>query len=365
MFLLLSCSVKNEPEVEGYYSVPEQKNDGWLVSTPDQQMMKIDILENLLEKIELKHYKNIHGLVIIKNGKLVLDQSYKENLTVVDTYVNNRDLEVHAMMSVTKSIVSILTGIAFKNKYLEGTNEKVLSYFPEYINYSNWTKNKLRITIQDFLTMRHGLDWDETSYKYTDPLNTYNQMEKHDDWVKFTLDRKLVSEPGSTFAYSTGASHTMEALISNASGVSFQEFADRFLFVPLGIKKRKWYTAPNGRADDVYLTIRDMAKFGQLVLNHGRWHGVQIVPEAWMMESTARILDVSEEYGYGYFWWHHTFTNNEKDYPAILAWGYGGQFIFMFPELEMVLCFTSGNYTTGLSMQPFEMISTYILPSII
>ncbi len=356
------ASEKTAPD-RRYYSRPVQKDDGWEISTPESEGIDIKIIENLLERIEESYYKNIHGILIIKNGKLILDKSYKVHLSIVDSYVDNRDIEVHAMMSVTKSLVSIMTGIAIEKNFISGTGDKVYSYFPEYERFANWVKKKSEITITNFLTMRHGLEWDETTYKYSDPLNTYNQMEKTEDWVGFTLGRELISEPGQTFAYSTGASHTIEALISNASGITFPEFADKFLFEKLGIKKRKWYKAPNGRADDVYLTIRDMAKFGQLVLNRGVWNGVQLVSEDWILESTANTLDVSEEYGYGYFWWHHLFSVAGVEYPAILAWGYGGQFIFIFNELRMVVCFTSGNYTTGLSMQPFEMIKKYIIPS--
>ena len=365
ILLLPSCSVKDESGDREYYSIPEQKNDGWEISSPESEGIDIKIIENLLEKIEESHYKNIHSVLIVKNGKLILDESYKNSITIVDSYVDNRDIEVHAMMSVTKSIVSILSGIAIDKNIITGTDDNIYSYFPEYKNFDNRVKKKSQITIRNFLTMRHGLDWDETSYKYSDPLNTYNQMEKFEDWVKFTLDRELISEPGETFAYSTGASHTIEALISNASGITFPEFADKFLFEKLGIKKRKWFKSPNGRSDDVYLTVRDMAKFGQLVLNRGIWNGVQLVPEEWILESTTKILDVSEEYGYGYFWWHHTFNYSGVEHPAVLAWGYGGQFIFVFQEHNMVVCFTSGNYTTGLSMQPFEIIRRYILPSIL
>ncbi len=364
VIIYTGCTTDEITEDTGYYyTKPVQKNDGWDISTPDSEGLDIGIIENLLELIANNHYKNIHNLLIVKNRKLILDESYKAHLTIVDSYVDNRDIEVHAMMSVTKSIVSILTGIAIEKNIITGTDDNIYSYFPEYKSFENWNKKKSGITIRNFLTMRHGLSWDETSYKYTDPMNTYNQMEKVDDWVKFTLDRELVSEPGETFAYSTGASHTMEALISNASGITFPDFADKFLFGKLGITKRAWYKAPNGRADDVYLTVRDMAKFGQLVLDNGRWKGIQVVPETWIEESTARILNVSDDYGYGYFWWHHVFNVKGGEFPVVLAWGYGGQFIFIFPKLNMVVCFTSGNYTTGLSMQPFEMIRDYILPS--
>ncbi len=365
LFVASSCSSPQDEEILKHYSIPEQLADGWDVSTPQSEGLNIDILEDLLGKIENNHYKNIHNILIIRNGKLLLDEFYKNGLTVVDSYVDNRDIQVHAMMSVTKSIVSILTGIAIDNNLIGGIDDSVYSCFREYKSFENWVKKKAGITIRNFLTMRHGLNWDETSYKYSDPLNTYYQMEQYDDWVKFTLDRGLISDPGEIFAYSSGASHTIEALISNVSGITFPEFADKYLFKPLEIEKAKWITAPNGRADDVYLTGRSMAKFGQLILDKGSWKGKQIVSPEWVRESTGNIVKVSENFGYGYFWWHYTFNIAEEKYPAVLAWGYGGQFIFVFPELNMVVCFTSGNYTNDLSTQPFEMLRLYILPSIL
>jgi len=365
MFVMsMSCAVKNEEKEIKYYSIPEQRDDGWEVSDIQSEGLELNLIEILLKKIARDHYKNIHNFLIIKNGKLILDEFYKKSLTIVDSYVQNRDINVHAMMSVTKSIVSILTGIAINNNTIGGIGERVYSYFPEYESFDNWTKNKSKITIKNFLTMRHGLDWDETSYEYSDPLNTYNRMEKYNDWVKFTLDRELISEQGKTFAYSTGASHTIEALISNAAGISFPEFTDQYLFRPLKIKKRAWFTAPNGRADDVYMTVRDMAKIGQLVVNHGRWKGKQLVSVEWINESTRQILKISDKFGYGYFWWRYIFKINGNTFKTILAWGYGGQFIFVFPDINMVCCFTSGNYLNDLSKQPFEMIEKYILPSI-
>ena len=364
LFVLLSCAVNNENRVVTYYSAPDQRADGWEVSTPGSEGMNIDILEELLGKIENNLYKNIHNFLIIKNGKLILDAFYKRGLTIVDSYVDNRDIELHAMMSVTKSLVSILVGIALEKHIISGTGDRVYSYFPEYKEFENWNKIKPEITIKNFLTMRHGLLWDETSYKYSDPENTYYQMEQYSDWVKFTLDREIISWPGEKFAYSTGASHTMEALISNASGLTFPQFVELYLFDQLGIKKSKWFKAPNGRADDVYLTGRSMAKLGQLILNKGSWNGKQIVSPEWIGESTENIVMVSENYGYGYFWWRYAFNIDGNSFKTILAWGYGGQFIFVFPDQQMVICFTSGNYTNDLSTQPFEMIRRYILPSI-
>ncbi|MCK5005677.1 MAG: hypothetical protein KAS21_11335, partial [Candidatus Aminicenantes bacterium] len=148
LFVLLSCAVNNENRVVTYYSAPDQRADGWEVSTPGSEGMNIDILEELLGKIENNLYKNIHNFLIIKNGKLILDAFYKRGLTIVDSYVDNRDIELHAMMSVTKSLVSILVGIALEKHIISGTGDRVYSYFPEYKEFENWNKIKPEITIK-------------------------------------------------------------------------------------------------------------------------------------------------------------------------------------------------------------------------
>lgn len=365
LVITYSCSSTRDEGQKKYYTQPEQKNDGWPVSTPEKEGINPDLIETLLEKTENGYFGNIHNIILIRNGNLVLDAFYKKKLTVADSYVNNEDIELHALMSVTKSLVSLLMGAAINKKIVNSTADKVYLYFPEYKGFNNWSKTKSGITIKNFLTMCHGYDWDESSFKYSDPRNTYYQMEQQNDWVKFTLDREMTDIPGEKFTYSSGISHTIEALISNASGMTFPRFAEKYLFEPLGIKKSKWIKAPNGRADDVYLTGRAMAKLGQLVLNNGKWKGNEIIPEYWIKESTGDLITVSGEYGYGYFWWRYNFNIKNTIVRSILAWGYGGQFIFIFPDLALVSCFTSGNYINDLAVQPFDMIKNYILPAIL
>ncbi len=361
----ISCSVSNNDDSPKYYSKPVMKDDGWLVASLEDEGVEKTLIEEMLIKAENGDFDKIHGILLVKNGKLILDAFFKKRLTVVDSYVDNNDIELHAMMSVTKSLISLLVGVAIDKSIVNGIYDKVYPYFPEYSGFNNWSNLKSKITIRNFLTMSHGLSWDETSYKYSDPKNTYNMMEKETDWVKFTLDRAIDSIPGEKFAYSTGVSHTTEALISNASGMTFPEFAEKYLFKPLGIKKNKWFKAPNGRADDVYLTGRSMAKFGQLVLDRGKWDGKIVIPEDWIDESTTDYVRVSDEYGYGYFWWKYNFDIKGTVVETTLAWGYGGQFIFIFKDLSTVVCFLSGNYVNDRSMRPFEIVRDYILPAIL
>jgi CubicO group peptidase (beta-lactamase class C family) len=364
LILLLSCRTETESESE-IYQAPVEKNDGWEVSNLNQEGMDQDIIHRFLENIFDNLYKNIHSCVIARNGKLVLDYQFKTQLTQVDAYVGNTDLELHAMMSVTKSLVSVLVGIAIDQGFISGVSQNVYPFFPEYQPFENWCIHKSKVTVKDFLIMCHGYDWDEISFPYTDPRNSYYQMSQRNDWVRYVLDLKMIDIPGQVFNYSSGVSHVMGKLISNASGLTLEDFTEFYLLVPLGIDKIKWIKAPNGMADDAYLTTRDMAKLGQLVLNQGTWDNQRIVSDSWIDGSTRQYVDVGDSFGYAYFWWTYVFRIDDRDIESLMAWGYGGQFIFVFRSLNLVVCFTGGNYGNGLESQPFEMVRLYILPSIL
>jgi len=360
-FFIFSCVVGKEEEL---YNIPESKNDGWAVAGLRDVGINQNVIENMLIKIDEEFYKNIHSIIIVKNGKLVFEGFYKKNLSYVDDYVNNTDIEIHAMFSVTKSIVSVLTGIAVEKGFIKDIYQKVYPLFTEYDDFKHWNENKSKVIIKNFLTMRHGYDWDELTYPYSDSRNSYNKMYQSNDWVKYVLDLKMPYTPGTVFAYSSGASHTIGKLIGNSANTTVEDFAYKNLFKPLGIEKYIWIRAKNGVADDVYLTTRDMAKIGQMVLDGGVWMDKRIVSEDWINESTNMSVEFDDGDGYSYFWWKLFFENGGKIIASTVAWGYGGQFIFIFKEYNLVVCFTSGNYANGLAKQPFEIIEKYILPSI-
>ena len=367
LFNLFSCATKNMDNSKNIisYKLPVNKNDGWDISSLNKEGIKENLIIDLLNKINNKNYKNIHSLIIIRNNKIVLDENFKNKKTYVDNWVGNKDIKLHAAMSATKSIFSLLMGIAIDKKIINSVDDKVWSFFPEYKSFKNWENRKNNITIKNFLTMCHGLYWDETSYAYNDSRNSFSDLENSYDWVKHTLDLKLNNEPGTVFAYSSAISHTTGAIITKASGKTLPEFAEEFLFGPLGIKKKIWMKAPNERADDIYLTSRALTKIGQLILNKGSWKGKQIVSENWILESTQTRTNF-QDFGYAYFWWKYTFSINDIYLESIIAWGFGGQFIFIFPQINTVIVFTSGNYNnTSLEEQPFEMLKEYILPAMI
>ncbi|HEX3046659.1 MAG TPA: serine hydrolase, partial [Bacillota bacterium] len=258
-------------------------DESWRTSTPEEQGIDSSKLVEALRDIESNNLE-IRSLLIIRHGYLVTE-CYRHPYTR-DTAVN--------VKSVCKSIISALTGIALREKYLQNLDQKVLDFFPEY-KLKGKSLNKDQITLRHLLTMTAGLETPE------DKLSQWRQSK---DWVKFVLDQPEKAKPGEIFEYSTGLTHVMSALITKTSGMSTLEFGRKYLFDPLGIKVHKWTQDSAGvyiGGGELFLTPTDMAKFGYLYLHNGRWNGAQIVPEAWVKESTMNQQQ-SGTY-YGYWWW--------------------------------------------------------------
>ena len=182
---------------------------------------KINILTELLIDNRIK---NIHSLIIIKNDKIVYEK-----------YFNSFEKdELHPIYSVTKSVSSALIGIAIDRKSIKSVNEKLESFFPQ-ANYVDWTNGKEDITLEDVLCMTTGIEWNE-KLPYSDAGNSHNQMCRRSDWIRFILERPMAQSPGEKFNYNTGTSNLISLIIKQATGKRIQNFAERYLFEPLGIR---------------------------------------------------------------------------------------------------------------------------------
>ena len=219
----------------------------------------------------------IDSVLVIRNGTIVAEKYYPP-------YTENSR---HALYSCTKSFISALVGMAIDDGYIDGINEPVLDFFPER-TFANLDERKESMTLEDLLTMRSGLDWNEG-------MPVYQEMMDTRDWVGFVLDKPMAAEPGSQFKYCSGCSHVMSAIIQETTGLNTLEYAQSHLFEPLGITNLYWELdgsgIPNG-GWGLEINPRDMAKFGYLYLNNGTWDGQQIVPSDWVQEFNAgRIGD--------------------------------------------------------------------------
>ena len=199
--------------------------------------------------------------------------------------------------------------------------------------------------------MRSGLDWQEG-----DPA--YRAMYQSPDWVKFVLDAPMASPPGSRFNYCSGCSHLLSAILQQTTGMHTRDFAEQYLFKPLGLSNVMWETDAAGipiGGWGLQLTPRDMAKLGYLYLRHGQWDGQQIISARWVETATQKHTDTDGGLGYGYQWW---------TYPSLGAYaalGRYGQMIFVIPEADLVVVTTA---ELDGHTELFRLIEQYILPAV-
>ena len=234
--------------------------------------------------------------------------------------------------SVSKSIVATLVGIALEKRLIPGLDTPLATYYPELRRDPD--PRKASITVEDLLTMRSGLE--STSGE------AYGAWVRSRNWVRYVLTRPMVSAPGTSMEYSTGTSHLLSAILTKVSGRSTWALAHEWLGRPLGFTFARWPRDPQGiyfGGNEMLMTPRQMVAFGELHRRRGRAGTRQVVPAAWVDTScvprTVSRWDPGREYGYG--WWIDEIGGHE----ACFAWGFGGQYILVFRDLELVVAVTS------------------------
>jgi CubicO group peptidase (beta-lactamase class C family) len=314
----------------------------------------------LLDLIDDGEYRDIHSLVIVRNGCLVLDE-----------YFNGYDSDdLHSCFSVTKSVSSALMGVALDKGFIDSVGVFMRGYFLDYQDI-DWSGGKDRISIRNMLTMTSGLEWEELATPYSDPGNSHNQMTRAKDWISFVLQRPMENTPGSAFKYNTGTSNMFAVIIREATGMPIDRFAQQYLFEPLAITDAYWNRDPQsnpcagGSQGGVKLRPRDLAKIGSVYLNHGEWNHNQVISPEWIEESTSMHVDFGGGGGYGYQWWITVFDIGDRIIDAFYALGYGGQYVFIMADLSMIVAFTGGGYGYNYAYtQVYEIMSEYILPAV-
>ncbi|MEV1239352.1 serine hydrolase domain-containing protein [Nonomuraea sp. NPDC049750] len=282
---------------------------------------------------------NLHGLVVVENGQVILErygagQDVKLNEPL--GHVTFEPDTLHDVRSVTKSVVSLLYGIALAEKLVAPPEEGLLAQFPEYQDLAA-DPQRARLTIEHALTMTLGMEWDE-SVPYTSTANSELAMEYAPDRYRFVLERPIVEEPGQRRVYSGGATALIGRIIAKGTGRSLAEFARSALFEPLGIGAFEWSQGDDGdemAASGLRLTPRDLAAIGTVVLDGGRG----IVPRSWIEELWRPRVKIDDRSYYSYQWYVGT-----GERPSIAAHGNGGQVIHVAPERGLVVAVTAGEY---------------------
>lgn len=272
----------------------------------------------------------LHSLLVSRRGELVLER-----------YFNRiRPTQLANIKSASKSVISALVGIAIDRGLIAGVKQPISSFFPDILTAAN-DPQKRQISIEDLLTMRSGLE--------TTSNRNYGAWVQSRNWVRHALGRPLLSDPGTQWQYSTGNTHLLSAILTKASGGSTWQFAQETLAKPLGFMLAKWPQDPQGiyfGGNDMLMTPRQMVAFGTLYLNRGRVNaqrgqrGRQVISSKWVETSfVPRTRSRISEQQYGYGWWMRELAGQD----VVFAWGFGGQYIFVVPDLELVVVTTSSS----------------------
>ncbi len=300
----------------------------WRTSAPEQQGIDSEKLAKAFDFVK-ENDVNIHSLILIRNGYLVLEAYF---------YPNSKGI-IHDVASVTKSITSILIGIAIDKGFIKSINQPVMDFFLGR-EIANFDARKEWLTIEHLLTMRTGF-----CRNFQDGERQLDEMRRTDDWVQFMLDQPMLVDPGTEYAYCTGGTHLLSAIITQATGMNELEFAQKYLFEPLGINDVIWPADPQGNNTggfDLHLQSLDMAKIGYLLLNNGYWNGKQIVSKKWVEQSTEVHVTLDDGERYGYLWW-----SPDENPDLSEARGRGGQRIIFSNQKNVVVVFTGNGFEPG------------------
>jgi len=324
--LFFSC-LKDEPvkrEFEGY--VPVDQNDDWQLSSPEKENMDEAKLNQAYELIYRNdRYIMARSLLVFRNGKLVAE-AYPHN--------DNDRYNYQNIQSCTKTVTSIMTGIAIHDQKITSVNEKLYDILP---NDFDSDTVKRQMTIEDALTMRTGL-------QFNNDEQTLKLYQSEGSSAGYVLSQQRLYEPGKVMNYNDGAPQLVSKAIEIKTGKTLSEYADEKLFTPLNIHNWQWESANDGTtfgAFSLYLTPRDMGKIGQLLLNGGKWNGTTIIDSNYLKDAVKQhVLSNFSNSPYGYYFW--VFPG--KGY---FAHGHGGQILFVAPEKNLVMVYTAWPYTSG------------------
>ncbi len=374
--LVASAALPQQAPVRRYQT-PPARTDGWQTATADSVGFDSIRLAALTEAIRSWPELGVHAILIERNGRLIyeeyfdgFDERWGESIGRVTMTPESK----HDLRSITKSVVSALIGIAHGEGKIESLDQPIIKWFPEYPELD--TAERRRVTLAHALSMTAGFDWNE-DIPYNDPRNDEIRMTRDSQPLKYALARPFTTGPGSDFKYNGGLTQVLAAVLVRATNMSLQEYARVKLFEPLGITDVEWVGNLAGMpaaASGLRLRARDLAKFGSLYLNEGKWNGKQVIPAKWVELSTRRQFrfpartgpNSGGEFGYGYLWWYSCYPSPAGLIEARTAVGNGQQRVFVLPTLNIVVTIFAGRYndfTTGSTLGR-RILLDHIMPAV-
>jgi CubicO group peptidase (beta-lactamase class C family) len=248
--------------------------------------------------------------------------------------------ELHSMQSVSKTVSSVILGIAKTRGDFKANLDTPLLHYFDLSKVKNVDDRKRRITLRHVLTMTTGLDWNEDNVPYDDPRSDSSLMEATDDWVQYVIDRPMAQEPGKVFNYSSGVSELLAYIFQKETGQDIEKYGAQYLFVPLGIDYywKRTYLGVVDTEGGLYLKNSDLAKIGALYLHDGMWQHKQIVSKQWVKQSLTPFISAGDDYEYGFKWW--LLRRKDRQGHVWMGRGFGGQRLLVFPSEQLIAVFT-------------------------
>ncbi len=336
---------------------PIQATPDWVISKASYNK---ELIRAMNKKIAQKDFKDISSVVVIKDGALLLEQ-----------YFNGSDRSsLHDPRSVGKSVASTMLGIAIHEGFIQSEHQTLAEFYP-LKNYHNYSENKANISLKDLLTMASGFEGNDA-----DPASAGNEenMYPTSDWVKFALDLPVQNPASSAkeWRYFTAGVVVLGDVLQQKVPGGLEAYADQKLFAPLGITEYQWQYTPQkvaSTAGGIRLRALDFAKYGQLYKNGGRWGKQQIIPADWVKASLAKQVSRTAQKDdgyYGYLFWNDSIQSGQQSYDVAYASGNGGNKIFIFKDLPLVIVITAKAYNKAYAHpQVSQIVSDYLLPAIV
>ncbi|MBR1195494.1 serine hydrolase [Bradyrhizobium sp. AUGA SZCCT0158] len=370
--LLLSASVTARGQTGMACGTPTALDDGWTIASPESVGLDGARLCTIAARLK-ETQANVHAVVIVRHGKLAFEQyfaGYDESWGQGGGQHAFDATTRHDMRSASKSVISLLVGIAIDRKLIASADEPVVKFYPEYSDLKSpgWD----HVTLRHLLTMSSGMQWDENR-AWNDPKNDEPHLSSEAEPIRYILSKPIVKPPDNVWTYNGGGTDLLGNILERVAGKPLQAFAREALFGPIGITDLEWKNYPkNGKvasAVGLRMRPRDAARIGQLVLNRGAWDGKTIVSPGWIEQSVRPRFQAigyfSGLFFYGQQWWMGRSIALETEVKWIAAMGLGGQRLFIVPDRHLVVMTTSGLYwQPGQGNGALDMMANYILPAV-
>lgn len=333
------------------YRPPESREGGWPVAHAEEMGVSVAAVEEMVKEISAGTAGVLHSLLVVRGGRLIVEEYFH----------GYGPGDLHQLASVTKSVSSLLVGLAIQEGAISSVQERLRRFFqlPDVEMGDGWES----LTLEHLLTMSMALDW---TAEEADNLHATGP-----EAFRSILSRDVTGTPGEDWQYASINVNLLAGVLRSATGEHAEEFAERVLFTPLGIEAWDWEGLKTGGFNlmdgSLRLLPRDMAKLGALILNEGRWQGRAFLDPEWVHISTSPHMVTGDDLAseYGYLWWRMSLDGPDRNpLPVVLANGWGSQFIAIVPSLDLVVVTTGGNDYNGKHMAVGQLLARHLFPEV-